>query len=103
MHLSCSSPGVSAFQSIHQSFDRTLHRSGFERFQRADFEPFWRLGFSVWDREKLARLGLSNVPHFAKQREPRWVGLVRNGSGAFEFYFRWKSLMVEKDKNDTGA
>lgn len=91
------------FQSIHQSFDRTLHRSRFEPFQRADLEPFRRLGFSVWDWEKLARLGLCNVAHFAKQREYRWVGPVRNGSGAFDFYFRWKSLMVEKDKNGTGT
>ena len=101
-NLNCRSPAVNAFSSIRRSFDTALYNSGFEPFQRFDFEQFRRLGFEIWDREKMARLGLISVPRFVKQPGFCWVGPVRNGSGVFEYYFRWKSLMAEMCKNDAG-
>ncbi|KAL9076638.1 MAG: hypothetical protein Q9161_000970 [Pseudevernia consocians] len=93
---------VDTFHAIVRSFHTTLYNSGFEPFQRPDFEPFRRLGFDIWDREKMAGLGLVRVPRFLKQPEFCWVGPVKSGSGMFEYYFRWKSLMVEKCKNSAG-
>ena len=101
-NLNYRSRGVAMFKLIRRSFHTTLYDSGFEPFQLVDYEPFRRLGFDIWDREKMAGLGLINVPRFLKQPGFCWVGPVRNGSGMFEYYFRWKSLMVEKCKNSAG-
>ena len=40
------------------------------------FEPFQRLGFCIWDREKMTRLGLIEVPASVKQSEPSWLAAL---------------------------
>lgn len=95
MDLNSRSPAVNLFQPIRLSVNPFLHNPSFESFPRLDFKPFRRLGFDIWDREKMARLGMGKVPRFIKQPEFRWVGPFSSGSSAFEFYFRWNSLVVE--------
>lgn len=84
-HLDRSSAAISCFHRIRVWFDPQLPRSSFPSFRR--------LGFEIWDREKMARLGLITAPGFLKQRDFHWVGPVSDASGGFEHYFRWKSVI----------
>lgn len=85
-HLDCCSPGVLAFKGIQLRSNRYL---------KEPFELFRRLGFCIWDREKMTRLGLIRVPAFVAQPEPSWLGAVTRGSSIFDYRFRWNSLVIE--------
>ena len=83
------SPGVSTTRRIQLAFNPSL--------QYSRFDPLWRLGFHIWDRERMAGLGLITVPRSEKHLTP-----VKNGFTKYELCFRWDSLIAEEWKNDTG-
>lgn len=86
-HLERCSPGIFEFLR-------------FSWYQKEPFKRFWRLGFCIWDREKMTRLGLVRAPAFIEEPEPSWLEAVRRGSSSFDYWFRWNSLVIKmQDRN----
>lgn len=59
------------------------------------FKPLQRLGIHIWDRKRMAGLGLIKV-----RRSEKYLAPIRNPSSEFEFYFKWNSLLAKDWKNE---
>lgn len=57
------------------------------------FDHLRYLGMSMWDQEKLARLGLTATHHLPSHVEGRYLlGPHRTSPGAEELFIRWRSI-----------
>ena len=89
IHLEQSAPAVHFFQIF-------LHDEPFSPLYNSSFKPFRRLGFGIWDREKMARLGLIHLSHYVQPprvSEIYWVGPFQDSPKMDDLYFRWTSLV----------